>query len=144
MLVPSHIFEWSKQLCQFFHCFCLVFYKWLVIVSEQNRWDQHLNYKFHKNEQNIRKGISYSYFKIYKDCNAYCFKTGSTTVKVTFEMICSFAARVSLEFFYSSSQLVLCIDGQGRLVRMQTDNFRLFLCKQTDKQQTSVSLMSKR
>jgi hypothetical protein len=30
------------------------------------------------------------------------------------------------------------IDGQVRLLGLQTDNFRWFICKQTDKQQTSV------
>jgi hypothetical protein len=36
------------------------------------------------------------------------------------------------------------IDGQVRLVRLQTDNFRLFLRKQTDKRQNSVCKISKR
>jgi hypothetical protein len=40
--------------------------------------------------------------------------------------------------------MVICIDGQVRLVRLQMDNFRLILCQQTDKQQTSVCTMSKR
>jgi hypothetical protein len=34
--------------------------------------------------------------------------------------------------------------GHIRLVRLQKDNFRLFLCKQTDKRQTSVCTTSKR
>jgi hypothetical protein len=36
------------------------------------------------------------------------------------------------------------IDGQLRLVRLQTDSFRLFLRQQMDKRQTSVYTMSKR
>ncbi len=40
--------------------------------------------------------------------------------------------------------MVRFIDGQVRLVRLQMDNFRLILCQQTDKQQTSVCTMSKR
>jgi hypothetical protein len=30
----------------------------------------------------------------------------------------------------------ICSDGQVRLIRLQVDNFSLFLCKQADKQQT--------
>ncbi len=40
--------------------------------------------------------------------------------------------------------LVRTIDWQVRLVFLQTDNFRLFLRQQTDKQQNSVGSMSKR
>ncbi len=41
----------------------------------------------------------------------------------------------------------IIIDGQVcsiHLVHLQTDNFRLFFCKKTDKEQTSVCMMSKR
>jgi hypothetical protein len=36
------------------------------------------------------------------------------------------------------------IDGQVRLVRLKTDNFRLFLRNQMDKRQNSVCMLSKR
>jgi hypothetical protein len=40
--------------------------------------------------------------------------------------------------------ILMGIDRQVRLVRLQTNNFRLFLRKQMDKQQTSICTMSKR
>jgi hypothetical protein len=46
---------------------------------------------------------------------------------------------------YYSLKSHICIDGQvrlGRLIRFQTDNLRLFLHQQKDKQQTSVCTMS--
>jgi hypothetical protein len=39
---------------------------------------------------------------------------------------------------------ICSIDGQVRLVRLQTDNFCLFLLKQTDKRRNSVCKISKR
>jgi hypothetical protein len=39
---------------------------------------------------------------------------------------------------------ILPLDGQVRLVSLQTDNFHLFLCQQTDRRYTSVCTLSKR
>ncbi len=43
---------------------------------------------------------------------------------------------------YIEQHVYVCIRLDGQ-VRLQTDNFRSFLCKQTDKRQTSVCTMSK-
>jgi hypothetical protein len=58
--------------------------------------------------------------------------------------VLGFAARHAFQRDCETNfEYLLPIDGQVRLVRLQTHNFRLFLHKQADKRQISVCRMSK-